>query len=122
MLSKLWQSFREPSPRNPDPHHRGATGVWHAALGAIPGLIIADYGKWPMVAAIAVVVGIYLIKEWGDLRRGGRCRDSIEDALFVWMGAASAYYDAMYGLIFVNIAALFVMACQITEAENGENT
>jgi hypothetical protein len=111
-LRRLWREFRKPSPRNQDPHHRGATGVWHAALGAIPGLVLADYGMWPMAATIICVVAVYWFKEIGDRSLGGTVADSIEDVFFVGLGAGAAYYDALVGLVLVNIAALAVTAIQ----------
>lgn len=112
-LKLLWTEFRKPSSRNPDPHHRGATGIWHAALGAIPGLVLADYGAWPMSATITCIVAVYWWKEIGDRSLGGSIADAIEDAAFVAMGAWAAYYDALIGLVAVNIAALAVMLLQI---------
>ena len=111
----LWKIFRQPSERNPDPHHRGATGVWHAALGAIPGLVLSDYGEWPAAATVAFVTVFYLIKECGDLKRNGAVADSIEDAVFVASGAFFAYDYALVGLVFVNIMALGVMLAQVKE-------
>jgi hypothetical protein len=109
----LWREFRAPSKRNPDPHHRGATGVWHAALGAIPGLVLADYGAWPLSATVVCIVAVYWWKEIGDRTLGGSIADAIEDATFVGMGAVAAYYDAIIGLVIINIAALTAMLLQI---------
>lgn len=113
----IWAEFRTPSSRNPDPHHRGATGVWHAALGAIPGLVLADYGLWPASATVVCVVAVYFHKERGDLRRGGSLADSLEDAAFVGSGALAAYYYALFGLVAVNVMALAVMYLQIRERD-----
>ena len=113
MLKSVWGEFRTPSKRNPDPHHRGATGIWHAALGAIPGLVLADYGGWPVFVTVPFLVAVYMYKELGDVFRGGSVSDSLEDAVFVAMGAIAAYFDALYGLITVNIAAIFVVSLQI---------
>lgn len=112
-LRKMWRAFLTPSPRNPDPHHRAATGVWHASLGAIPGLVLANYCTWEAFTTVTFVVTTYGYKEWSDLRRGGSLSDSIEDAAFVALGAVSAYFDAIYGLIAVNALALVVMYLQI---------
>jgi hypothetical protein len=119
VIKKIWAEFRKPSERNPDPHHRGATGIWHAALGAIPGLVLADYGLWPASATVICVVSFYLQKEIGDLRRGGAIADTIEDAVFVGAGAFFAYYYALIGLLAINFMALAVMWLQIKERDDG---
>ena len=113
MIKRLWAEFRKPSKRNPDPHHRGATAIWHAALGAIPGLVLANYGQVPAMFAVPGIVAVYFWKEIGDLHRNGSLADSLEDAAFVAAGAYAAYFDALWGLIAINLGALFVMALQI---------
>ena len=116
-IEKLWREFLKPSPRNPDPHHRAATGVWHASLGAIPGLLLANHSEWPAFVTISFVVGVYWIKEAFDLRKGSTLSDSIEDAAFVGAGALSAYFDAILGVMAVNLMALCVMSFQISESK-----
>lgn len=115
MLRELIAEFRKPSPRNPDPHHRGATGVWHGSLGAMFGLFSADYLGWPLWLALAVFIGVYSVKEIRDLARGGSIADGIEDAAFVAAGVTAGYFDAMLGLIAINLAGVGVMLAQLKE-------
>lgn len=115
----LWGEFRKPSERNPDPHHRGATGVWHSALGAMPVLAAEKFGAIAMALTAIALLIVYVWKEIGDINRGGFWRDSIEDVIFVLIGVGAAYYDALYGITVVNGLAVFVMWKQL-ESEGKE--
>lgn len=122
-LLERWRAalalFRTPSARNPDPHHRGATGFWHFGLGVIPGAGLGLCG-WPVIASAVWIAAIYfLVKEVRDIRRGGRRLDSVEDALFVAMGGAVGSIAPEVGALVIpaHLAALFVMLAQVKTDE-----
>lgn len=119
MLRALVSEFRKPSPRNPVPHHRGATGYWHHGAGLYPGAVFSLMDVAPLAAAFwaALVVGLgyWLIKERGDLKRGGGLRDGIEDAVFVAVGAAGGALAPVAALVVApaHVGGLIVMAAQL---------
>jgi hypothetical protein len=90
MLHTLWRILRTPSgvgPINPA-HHRAATLLGHVVIGAA--LVAVTGTTAAPVAGIAWAAGYWLVKERGDLRRGGGLRDGIEDAAAVLLGTAYA--------------------------------
>ncbi|MBV6637033.1 MAG: hypothetical protein KI788_14150 [Mameliella sp.] len=111
-LAAALAEFRTPSPRNPDPHHRAATGFWHFGLGIPVGALVWVAG--PMSAMIAVGMGYFLVKELRDIKEGGRVADGVEDALFVAMGAAAGAMvpEAAFVSLPAHTAALIVMLAQ----------
>ena len=118
IAKKLWAEFRKPSERNPIPHHRGATAIWNAALGAQPGLVLADYGGFPAALTVPLIVFVYFWKDIIGLRPLGSTKNIIEDAFFIGAGAVAAYHDVLVGLIAINIGALAVMSLQTKVNEN----
>lgn len=64
-------------------YDRAASGVWHAVLGAV---FCGAFGWWGLGPAFAVALVYWLLKETGDLRRGGKFWDGIEDAICVGLG------------------------------------
>lgn len=65
-------------------YRRAAGGVWHAVLGAA---FTAPLGLWGLGPALVLACLYWIAKERGDLRRGGKFWDGIEDALLVCLGA-----------------------------------
>ena len=65
-------------------YRRAAGGVWHTVLGA---LLVAPFGLWGLAPAFAIALVYWLAKERGDLRRGGKFWDGVEDAICVSLGA-----------------------------------
>jgi len=55
----------------------------HAVVGATLTATFGGYGIWAGLAYAAIY---WLVKEFGDLRRGGAWLDGIEDATAVWLG------------------------------------
>lgn len=87
VLQKVCKILKEPSPRDETPYQAGATAAWHG-LAAMP-FGSALGGLWPLgaVAVFALsLVAYWLLKEWGDLARGGDWRDGLADASFVALG------------------------------------
>ncbi len=66
------------------PYMRGVIGSAHALVGAA---MMSFLGVAGVAWAVCLGAAYWLIKESGDVRRGGASRDGIEDALFVCMGA-----------------------------------
>ena len=62
---------------------RGAGAAWHMLLGAVVAIPMGDL-KW--LYGLGVAVLYWIAKEAGDLRRGGRFWDGIEDAACVYLG------------------------------------
>ena len=114
MLEGLIREFRKPSPRKQDPHHRGATGVWHSLLGAQAASAVFSFSGLGLICATVFVAAVYWVKESGDLSRGGSWWDSVEDALFVALGVPLGYAIganplAVYALTAINLGGLMVM-------------
>ena len=111
-LRELVAEFRRPSGRNPDPHHRAATGFWHFGLGIPAGALAWVAG--PVIAMVAIGMLYFMAKELRDIRSGGRLADGIEDALFVAMGAAAGAMVPESAIVTLpaHAAALIVMLAQ----------
>ena len=56
----------------------------HALLGAA---FCAWFGAWGLALAVPVALAYWLAKERGDLRRGGKVWDGLEDTVMVSLGA-----------------------------------
>jgi hypothetical protein len=87
MISSIWQELSTPS-NQVGPldraYRRALIGVGHALLGAALVSALPGYG-WPL--GLALGAAYWLIKERGDLLRGGGIVDGIEDAVMVSLGA-----------------------------------
>ena len=82
---------------------RAVSGMGHAVLGAA---FCAPFGWWGLGAALAVAVVYWLVKERGDLRRGGDVWDGVEDAICVSLGA---WYGAIWWPVAVLVAAGIIL-------------
>jgi hypothetical protein len=67
-----------------DTYVRSMSGLGHAVLGAA---FCASFGLWGLIYAAPVALVYWLAKERGDLRRGGKFWDGVEDAIMVSLGA-----------------------------------
>lgn len=86
MLRLILAELRAPSNRQGPLHgayDRAVQGLGHAMIGAS---LACAFGVWGGAAAFALAVGYWLVKEAGDIGRGGDLRDGIEDAVMVWLG------------------------------------
>ncbi len=93
-LWTLWLTILTPSPRREDGYTWALIAIGHVMLGAaVAGLADGWGNAMPLAARLALSVGYWLIKERGDLRRGGAMADGIGDA--AWVG---------YGLLYVGPA------------------
>ncbi|MDZ7904592.1 MAG: hypothetical protein U5N55_01500 [Cypionkella sp.] len=64
---------------------RGVVGIGHALLGAAIAVALPNW--FGSIEPLVVLLLYWIIKEAGDLRRGGNKLDGIEDAAFVGFGA-----------------------------------
>jgi len=87
MLRLILAELRTPSNQQGPLHgayDRAVQGLGHAMIGAaLAGPLGGVYG---MALGFPIALAYWLIKERGDIGRGGDVRDGIEDALMVWMG------------------------------------
>lgn len=80
LLGSIWREINDPNGGALGPQYlRAVTAGGHAFLGAC----FAQDMWW---AGLAVAVIYWLVKEWGDLGRGGTIRDGLEDTVMVWLG------------------------------------
>ena len=100
----LWREINSPEGGTFLPEYtRAVTFGGHVLLGAC----FAGLGMWWVGFPIAAAY--WLVKEAGDLRRGGKWWDGIEDMAGVWLG--SLYGPAWWPLAtFGMVAAIFVTA------------
>lgn len=89
------------------PYVRGVIAVAHAILGAA---LIAPFGVAGAFAAGILGGAYWLIKERGDLARGGAWRDGLEDALFVSMGAF--YGFAWWPILVLSFSGLIMIIAE----------
>ena len=87
----IWDDLLTPGSDGSAGYRRAVIGIAHAMLGAAMAAPLMAWGG-PEAALIApalraAVALIYsLVKEAGDLRRGGTLADGIEDTIFVHLG------------------------------------
>ena len=108
MFQKPFRLIRDlltPSP-GATPYQAGVMAMAHAMLGAALCASLGWYGLAPGLAASALY---WLVKERGDLRRGGAIMDGLEDAVMVWLGA---WYGAAWWPVMVCGAGLYVMVAR----------
>jgi len=109
MIRLIWAELDTPTGQTGPlsaAYARAAGGVWHAMLGAALCASLGWYGLAPGLAAAALY---WLVKERGDLRRGGAIMDGLEDAVMVWLGA---WYGAAWWPVMVCCAGLYVMVAR----------
>jgi hypothetical protein len=92
LISAFLEELLRPSTLPPGPLHaayqRGVIGIGHLVLGAFfAGLFWAPVAGWvDALTRLGGAVLYWLVKEAGDLRRGGTFWDGIEDAALVGLG------------------------------------
>ena len=87
-LDRLWSEINNPNGGELiQPYTRAVQAGGHAMLGAC----FAVGGVW--WAGLIVAAIYWLIKERGDLRRGGAVADGLEDAVMVWLGT---FYGSLW--------------------------
>ncbi len=87
LFDVIWREINTPTGQIGPLHAayvRSASGIGHAVLGAA---FCALFGLWGIVAACLIAAAYWLLKERGDLRRGGDLWDGIEDAICISLGA-----------------------------------
>jgi hypothetical protein len=107
MIDLIWQELNTPSgQRGPmsAAYARGASGVWHGVLGAA---VVAFLGVWGLAAAVPLALVYWLVKEKGDLARGGSILDGLEDAVMVSLGA---WYGAVWWPLMICGCGVYIMA------------
>lgn len=108
MLKLIWQELETPTGQIGPLHAsylRAAGGVWHSVAGAIACNVFGS--AWGLALALPLAAIYWLVKETGDLRRGGRFTDGIEDAVMVGLGA---WYGAGWWPLALCAAGLTMMA------------
>jgi hypothetical protein len=99
-------------PDDGTPYQRAVIGGGHALVGAA--IVAALPDAWIAAVAARAIIGAayWMIKEAGDLKRGGDLRDGFEDAAFVWLGA---YYGPWWWPLLV----LGAMGCVMLTGRRG---
>ena len=86
-VSALWATILTPSARDEDGYTWACIFLGHAVLG----LAIGQAFGAEAAGSRALLAAVYwLVKERGDLRRGGSLLDGAADALALWAGAYMA--------------------------------
>ena len=80
----IWRELVTPSAADEGPYLWMLIAIAHAVVGAALAQIMP--GAWPAAARALVPLIYWLVKERGDLRRGGRVADGLTDAAFVGLG------------------------------------
>jgi len=108
MIRLIWAELDTPTGQTGPlsaAYARAAGGVWHAVFGAA---LVATLGLgFGLATGLALALVYWLVKERGDLRRGGAIMDGLEDAVMVWLGA---WYGAAWWPVLICGAGLYVMA------------
>ena len=109
MFQKPFRLIRDlltPSP-GATPYQAGVMAMAHAVLGAA---MVQTLGLgYGLATGLALALVYWLVKERGDLRRGGAIMDGLEDAVMVWLGA---WYGAAWWPVMVCCAGLYVMVAR----------
>jgi len=107
MISLIWREIETPSNQIGPLHRayeRAVIGIGHAMLGACAAVAFGGYGP-PFALAVG---GLYwLMKERGDLKRGGGLWDGVEDALMVTLGT---YYGPAWWPPMIVATGAYLMA------------
>lgn len=102
ILTELATPTGQPGPLSVA-YSRAAGGVWHSVLGAA---FCAWFGLPGLPLAIAVAGIYWALKEAGDIRRGGKVWDGLEDALMVSLGA---WYGALWWPVMICGAGVYIL-------------
>ena len=84
---------------------RTTSALGHAIIGACAASAL---GGWGLLFGLVIALAYWLLKEWGDLTRGGALWDGLEDACMVWLGAF--YIGPMWWPWIMLAASGYVMA------------
>ena len=105
-------------PSRPDqtPFAWGQSQIGHALLGAMLGTPIVLLGLWASfptaalfaLSALSVGPAYYVLKERGDLTRGGGRADGISDTIYVAWGAGAVALGLAFVPLVWGAVALFV--------------
>jgi len=99
LFEALWLEINTPTGQTGPisaAYARAAGGVWHAVFGAA---LVQSLGLgFGLATGLALALVYWLVKERGDLRRGGRWWDGAEDAVMVSLGAWAGPWW-WYGLV-----------------------
>lgn len=87
-LRSIWREIVTPSLADEPPYTILLIAIAHAVLGA--SLAMIDAGLPVAVARAAIPLAYWLLKERGDLKRGGNVVDGLVDTAFVAFGAIYA--------------------------------
>ena len=113
VFSAIWAEINTPTGQTGPlsaAYARAMGGVGHAVLGAA---FCAPLGVWGLGAALVLALIYWTAKERGDLRRGGRLWDGVEDATCVSLGA---WYGVIWWPAAVLVAAAIIMASAAVRA------
>jgi hypothetical protein len=106
MFKLLWDEINTPSGRMGPltaSYFRAVVAIGHAVLGAA---FAALLGVWGLAPALVIGLVYWLAKEEGDIKRGGKVWDGVEDALMVAMGA---WYGAVWWPVLILCSAAYIM-------------
>lgn len=110
MIRLIWAELDTPTGQTGPlsaAYARAAGGVWHAVFGAA---LVQSLGLgFGLATGLALALVYWLVKERGDLRRGGAIMDGLEDAVMVWLGA---WYGAAWWPVLICGAGLYVMVAR----------
>lgn len=106
-LSDLWREIWTPSPRDETLYAWSIIALAHASFGAALAWASAWFFQPSILTAAGAALAYFVLKEYRDLRRKGSMADSIVDAGFVGLGAASplvpAYPIIVFGAVIAGI-------------------
>ena len=105
IFSRLWADLLTPSGYG-TPYTAGTSAVAHGLLGAC----VAPFGWHGLLAALSVALAYWLLKERGDLARGGAWLDGLEDTAMVAIGT---YYGPVWWPPLMLACGLVVMVSRI---------
>lgn len=108
IFSRLWADLLTPSGYG-TPYTAGTSAVAHGLLGAC----VAPFGWWGLSAALSVALAYWLLKERGDLKRGGAVLDGLEDTAMVALGT---YYGPVWWPPLMLACGLVVMISRALRA------
>jgi len=110
ILRRIWHELMTPSTGTPGAFYvAGVIAMAHALLGA-PLFVPVSAVLTGLPAALIVGAGYFLLKEIGDLRRGGSFWDGAEDAVMVSLGA---WYGAGWWPLLVLFCGFYVMVARL---------
>ena len=104
-LAAIWREIVTPSARDEGPFPAFLLGIAHCVAGAAACEVAAGAGIGLAALRGALPLIYWLVKERGDLRRGGSVRDGMIDTAFVASGLLAAWPFYHAGLLAAALAA-----------------